>query len=63
VVDQWCVVADISAEPDCEPQVKFQDKMFDIDTYKILRTFLASKAHKLSIRPISMESINSLVLS
>jgi DNA polymerase-3 subunit epsilon len=62
VVDQWCVVADISAEPDCEPQVKFQDKMFDIDTYKILRTFLALKAHKLSIRPISMESINSLVL-
>lgn len=61
VVDQWCVVADIKAEPDCEPVVKFQDKMFDIDTYKILRSYLASKPHKLSIRPFAMESLQPLV--
>jgi DNA polymerase-3 subunit epsilon len=60
IVDQWCVVADIKAEPDCEPVVRFQDKMFDIDTYKILRSYIMSKPHKLSIRPFALENLQSL---
>jgi DNA polymerase III subunit epsilon len=60
VVDQWCVIADISVQPGCEPQVRLQEKMFDIDTYKILRAYLASKAHKLTIRPISIAQFQSL---
>jgi DNA polymerase III subunit epsilon len=60
IIDQWCVLANISAQPDCEPVVKFQEKMFDIDTYKILRSYLTSKPHKLSIRPFSLDSLHSL---
>ena len=61
VVDQWCVIANIVQEPECQPQVKFQEKMFDIDTYKILRSYLAAKMHKLSIKPITHDQLNALV--
>jgi DNA polymerase III subunit epsilon len=60
VVDKWCVLADIKAEPDCEPVVTFQQKMFDMDTYKILRSFIYSKPHKLSIQPFSQARLHQL---
>jgi DNA polymerase-3 subunit epsilon len=60
VVDKWCVLADIQAEPDCEPVINLQEKMFDLDTYKILRSYLSSKADKLSIRPISHARLQQL---
>jgi DNA polymerase-3 subunit epsilon len=60
VVDQWCVVADISVQPGCEPDISFQEKMFDIDTYKILRSYIKSKPHKLNIRPIALDQLQSL---
>lgn len=60
VVDQWCVVAQISVEPECQPQIKFQTKMFDLDTYKILRSYLRAKPHKLSVRPFSRDNLYSL---
>ncbi len=60
VVDQWCVVASLSEEIEGQPLVKFQEKMFDIDTYKILRSFLASKVHKLTIKPISLQQLSAL---
>jgi DNA polymerase-3 subunit epsilon len=60
VVDQWCVVAQINLEPGCEPDIKLQAKMFDIDTYKILRSYLASKAHKLVVKPFPTDKLNSL---
>jgi DNA polymerase III subunit epsilon len=60
VIDQWCVIAKVIQEPACEPQVSFQEKMFDIDTYKILRSYFAAKMHKLSVKPISLEQLHSL---
>jgi DNA polymerase III subunit epsilon len=60
VVDQWCVIASVSQEPECEPNIKFQEKMFDLDTYKILRSYLAAKIDKLSIKPVSLEQITEL---
>lgn len=60
VVDQWCVIAKITQEPECQPIVDYQDKMFDIDTYKILRSFLAAKMHKLTIKPISLTQLQAL---
>lgn len=38
-VDQWCLIADVLQEPEFDPQIQFQKKMFDIDTYKILKSF------------------------
>jgi DNA polymerase-3 subunit epsilon len=60
VVDKWCVIADIKAEPDCEPVINFQKRVFDVDTYKILRSYLSSKADKLSILPISQQRLHQL---
>jgi DNA polymerase-3 subunit epsilon len=60
VIDQWCVIADISQEPECDPVVRFQDKMFDLDTYKILRAYLSSKAHRLDVKPVSMDWVKQL---
>jgi DNA polymerase III subunit epsilon len=60
VVDQWCVVADIKQEPDCEPVIKFQEKMFDLDTYKILRSYLRQKSNKLSIMPLTQAGLRQL---
>jgi hypothetical protein len=60
VVDQWCVIANITQEPECSPIINYQDKTFDIDTYKILRSFLASKMHKLTIKPITHAQLNAM---
>jgi len=60
VVDQWCVIASVTQDPECQPQISFQDKMFDIDTYKILRSYLAAKMHQLSIKPITHEQLYAL---
>lgn len=60
IIDQWCLVASLSQEPDCETEVNFHEKMFDIDTYRILRSFLAAKMHKLSIKPISLDELKAL---
>jgi DNA polymerase-3 subunit epsilon len=62
VVDQWCVIANITQEPDCQPVVSYQDKMFDIDTYKILRSFMAAKIHKLTIKPISLSQLRAMAV-
>jgi DNA polymerase-3 subunit epsilon len=63
VVDKWCVIASIKQQPDCEPVVQLQDKMFDLDTYKILRSFLTSKSHKLHIKPVASEWVRQVTLA
>ncbi len=63
IVDNWCVIANISQQPECEPQISIQDKMFDLDTYKILRSFLYVKAHKLKIKPVPVEWVKQASLN
>lgn len=60
IVDQWCVIADISQDEGCSPVVKYYDKAFDIDTYKILRAYLGNKMSKLKIHPASLDNINHM---
>jgi DNA polymerase-3 subunit epsilon len=60
VIDKWCVVAQISQQPECEPQVKLHEKMFDIDTYKILRSYIMNRAQRLVIRPVPLEWVRQL---
>ena len=59
VVDQWCVIASLSYRPDNDPDIRLQEKMFDIDTYKILRSFLAAKIRDLKIKPISYSQLET----
>jgi DNA polymerase-3 subunit epsilon len=60
IVDQWCVVGHINQEEDCEPVISTKEKAFDLDTYKILQTFLLTKASKLYISPLSGSQLSQL---
>jgi DNA polymerase III subunit epsilon len=53
VVDQWCVMAHVHREAYCEPVVKHLPSVFDLDTYKILHSYIHAKAAKLRIRPLT----------
>lgn len=60
VIDNWCVLAEISQEEGCEPVVREFGRIFDLDAYKILRSFIASKAKKISIKPLSSDQLAQL---
>jgi DNA polymerase-3 subunit epsilon len=62
VVDQWCVVAEVSQEEYCEPVVKEYPKLFDLDAYKILQSYMRTKMHDLRIKPVNLESLRSPAL-
>lgn len=53
VVDQWCVVAEVSQDAYCEPEITTHRKTFDLDTYKILQAFMETKPYKLRVQPLS----------
>lgn len=60
IVDQWCVIAEVRQEEYCEPEVHTRRKSFDLDTYKILQSFLETKIHKLRIQPLSNQQLQQL---
>ncbi len=61
IIDNWCVLAEVSQDEYCEPDVHSnlagKSRTFDLDTYKILQSFLATKLHKLVVRPLSSEQL------
>jgi DNA polymerase-3 subunit epsilon len=57
VVDQWCVVAEVNQDAYCDPVVNTMTKHFDLDTYKILQTFLSAKLDKLRVQQIDLEQL------
>jgi DNA polymerase-3 subunit epsilon len=61
IVDQWCVLAEINQDEYCEPTIHHSlssgGRSFDLDTYKILQSFLAAKIHKLIIQPLSSQQL------
>lgn len=59
IVDQWCVVAQFKQEEDCDPVIKTLTKHFDLDAYKILRSYLQQKRTQLHITPISLHELSS----
>lgn len=59
VVDQWCVVGEITQEAYCEPVYTPRTKNFDLDTYKILQTFLISKRDKLKIQRVDVNQLQA----
>jgi len=62
IVDQWCVLAEVTQDPDCEPDVTFHARNFDLDAYKILRQFLAVNMHRLIIRPLKAPELTQFGL-
>lgn len=60
VVDQWCVIAEVTQQEYCEPVITHYPKLFDLDTYKILQSHLKTKINQLSISPITLEPSTDL---
>lgn len=60
VVDQWCVLGELTQEPHCAPVLSARPKVFDLDTYKILQSYLTSKLHTLHIQPLSKDQLQSI---
>lgn len=60
VVDQWCVLGEVTQEEYCEPILEPQTRHFDLDTYKILQSFLASKLDRLRIQKLTLEQLQAM---
>jgi DNA polymerase-3 subunit epsilon len=60
IVDQWCVIAELTQEPYCEPVIHSHNRVFDLDTYKILQSFMSHKLPRLKIQPLSSLELNQL---
>ena len=63
IVDNWCVLGELTQEPYCEPTLTLNQKAFDLDTYKILQSFLAGKPHKLIAKPFKVAEFSSFAAS
>ena len=62
VIDQWCVLGELTQQEYCEPVLEARPRHFDLDTYKILQSFLASKFDRLRIQKMTPEQLNALSL-
>lgn len=60
IVDNWCVVGELTQEPYCEPVVSWTEQAFDLDTYKILHSHLAHKIKQLTIQPLDRQALMRL---
>jgi DNA polymerase-3 subunit epsilon len=57
IIDQWCVIAEVHQDEYCEQEVITRRKTFDLDTYKILQSFIETKLHKLKIQPLTPQQL------
>ncbi len=57
IVDQWCVIGEINEQENCDQIAQSIGTRFDLDTYKILTSYLARKKSKLLIRPLQTEQL------
>ena len=58
VLNNWCLLGSFQREGQSEDISLTHDFLFDLDTYKILNSFLKNK--KVQIKPISMEQLGLL---
>lgn len=63
VVDKWCVIGKVRHETDCEPMVERKQSGFDLDTYRILKNYLATKRDKIKISVLTTQQIAGLGLA
>jgi hypothetical protein len=63
VIDKWCVIGKVRQEADCEPVIERKQGGFDLDTYRILKSYLATKRDKLRISVLSSQQAAGLGLA
>jgi DNA polymerase-3 subunit epsilon len=61
IVDQWCILGDITQEDYCDPCIEAQNRLFDLDTYKILQSYIATKLDRLKIQKLAPDQLRQLL--
>jgi DNA polymerase-3 subunit epsilon len=59
VLDNWIVLGYIHVEQEGEPDYRTIERRFDLDTYRILRSYLKAKRGKLKIVPFRPEMLSA----
>lgn len=57
VINQWCLIAEVFQDEACEPVITQLPRLFDVDTYKIIRSYLSRKFQQLTIKPVSTQTL------
>lgn len=60
VIDNWNVIGEIRNAEGIDTHYKPWQSVFDLDTYKIIRSYLANKSAALKIQPISYSELEAL---
>jgi len=60
IVDKWCVIGELTQEPHCEPVITTSEAAFDLDTYKILQSYLTRKVQRLTIRQLDANALTQM---
>lgn len=60
VVDRWAVLGFVEETNDKQPRFEKSEQGFDIDTYRILRSYLKQHVKSLAVRPISWQGLRQL---
>jgi hypothetical protein len=55
------VCGEVTQDEYCEPVIKSHTRLFDLDTYKILQSFLASKIDRLTIQRLTQEQLQNFM--
>lgn len=57
IINQWCLIAEISQDEACDPVITHLPRLFDMDAYKIIRSYLGRKLQQLTIKPVSPQML------
>ncbi len=60
VLDNWNVIGEIHSDEGCETYYRPWSSVFDLDTYKIIRGYLANKSNSFKLQPISRSELQTL---
>jgi DNA polymerase-3 subunit epsilon len=61
IIDKWCVIGKVSQEAGCEPTMERKQGGFDLDTYRILKNYLATKRDKLKVSVLTPQQAAGLL--
>lgn len=62
VLDNWSVIGEIQADEGCEPYFKRFNMNFDLDSYKIIRSYLSQKKDQYRLHSIPYSQLNALAV-
>lgn len=62
LIDKWCVIGKVTQEADCEPVIERKQHGFDLDTYRILKSYLAAKRDNIKISILTPQQVAGLGL-